>query len=182
MKILKTKRRCKLSNKLISINLLEFVVEIISYAAVTVLFKDNPKLCSKSYPLLLNLTDDKTSEAWIRKAVTKTVKDSAWQRILCILMINNPVGLKAKYIKGVRNVHADAILRIYSNPNKPLSFYQLFQDFSQMKSWARSHSIQELLSNIYFALLEGREPGLCLTKTLGHFSQEKIIYKVYKKD
>ena len=142
MKILKTKRRCKLSNKLISINLLEFVVEIISYAAVTVLFKDNPKLCSKSYPLLLNLTDDKTSEAWIRKAVTKTVKDSVLQHMLCILMINNPVGLKAEYIEGVRNIHTVAISRTYSNPNKILSFYQIFQDFPQMKSWTRFHPVK----------------------------------------
>ena len=55
------------SNKLISINLLEFVVEIVSYAAVTVLFKDNLKLCSQPYPLLLNLTDNKNPEAWIKK-------------------------------------------------------------------------------------------------------------------
>ena len=127
LKRLKITRRCKLSNKLISINLLEFVVEIISYAAVTVLFKDNPKLCSHPYPLLLNKTDNKTSEAWIRKAATKTVKGSALQRILCILMINNPVGLKAEYIEGVLNIHADAISRTYSKPNKPLSFHKLFR-------------------------------------------------------
>ena len=64
-----------------------------------------------------------------KKAASKTVKDSHLQCILCILMINNHVGLKAKYIEGVQNVHADAISRTYSKPNKPLSFYQLFQDF-----------------------------------------------------
>ena len=60
---------------------------IISYAAVIFLFKDNPELCSQPYPLLLNLTDNKTSDAWTRKAVTKIVKGSDLQRILCILMI-----------------------------------------------------------------------------------------------
>ena len=60
---------------------------------------------------------------WIGKAATKTVKGSALRRILCILMISNPIGLKAEYIEGKRNVHADAISRIYSKPNKPLSFY-----------------------------------------------------------
>ena len=43
LKRLKITRKCKLSNKLISTNILEFVVEIISYAGVTILFKDNPK-------------------------------------------------------------------------------------------------------------------------------------------
>ena len=55
LKRLKITRKSKLSTKLVSIKLLQFVVEIISYAAVTVLFKDNPKLCSQPYPLLSNL-------------------------------------------------------------------------------------------------------------------------------
>ena len=38
LKRLTITRKCKLSNKLISINLLEFAVEIICYAAVTYLF------------------------------------------------------------------------------------------------------------------------------------------------
>ena len=170
LKWLKITRRCKLSKKLISINLLESFVGIISYAAVTVLFKDNPKLCSQSYILLLNLIDNKTSEAWITKVATKTVKDSVLQHMLCILMINNPVGLKAEYIEGVRNLHTDAISRTYSNPNKILSFYQIFQDFPQIKSWTKFHPSQGLLSTIYSALIEGREPRLCVTKTLGNFS------------
>ena len=175
LKRLKITRRYKLSNKSISINLLEFVVEIICYVAVTVLFRNNHKLCSQPYPLLLNLIDKETSEAWIRKVVTKTIKCSSLQRIICILMINNPVGLKAECIEGVRHVHADDISRIYSKPNKPLTFYQSFQDFPQMKSWTRFHPSQELRSAIYSALLEGREPGLCLTKTLGHFIHNKTV-------
>ena len=76
-------------------------MEIISYVAVTVLFKNDSNLCSQPYSLLLNLTDNKNSEAWIKKAASKTVKDSHLQCIFCILMINNHVGLKAKYIEGV---------------------------------------------------------------------------------
>ena len=58
-----------------------------------------------------------------KKAAIKTIKESALQCILCILMINNPEGLKVEYIEGVRNVHVDAISRKYSRPNKPLSLY-----------------------------------------------------------
>ena len=38
LKFLRVKRRCTLSNKLVSINLLEFLTEIICYVAVIVLF------------------------------------------------------------------------------------------------------------------------------------------------
>ena len=51
-------RKCPLTNKLISINPLEFVAEIITYAAVTVLFSLNPSSCSHPYPILLIWTDN----------------------------------------------------------------------------------------------------------------------------
>ena len=89
-------------------------------------------------------------------------------------MINDPVGLKAEYIEGVQNVYADTISRTYSKPNTPLSFYQL-QEFPHIKSWTRFHPTQEFLSTVYSALFEGQELGLCLTKTLVHFSYDKII-------
>ena len=63
-----------MTDQLISINLLEFVVEIINYAAITVLFRENPILCEHLFPLLLNWTDNKTAKAWIRKAATRTKK------------------------------------------------------------------------------------------------------------
>ena len=68
------------------------------------------------------MIDNENSEAWVREAAIETIKYSALQRILCILLINNPVGMKAKYIEIIRNIHADAISRIYSKSNKPLSF------------------------------------------------------------
>ena len=74
LKNLTVSRRCTISNKLISINLLEFLVEIINYAAVTSLFNINPASCKNSYPILLNWTDNLTSKSWIKKAATKTAK------------------------------------------------------------------------------------------------------------
>ena len=63
-------RKCKNTSKLISINLLEFVVEIINYAATTYLFKTYEK--EYEYATLLNWTDNRAAEAWIRNAATKT--------------------------------------------------------------------------------------------------------------
>ena len=166
-------RRCKDSNKLVSINLLEFAVEIINYAAITVLFKEHPELCSHSFPLLLNWTDNMTSKSWIRKAAKRTKKGKALQRILCSLMINNPVGLQAEHIAGDKNVLADNISRIYTSPHSKFCFKKLFQEYPQMKSWNRFHPSQELLSFLYSGLLMGQDQGLCPPKHLGHFAQDK---------
>ena len=48
--------------------------------------------------------------------------------MLSVLMIEYFVGFKAEYIEGVRNIHADAISRIYLKPNKPLSFYKFYRN------------------------------------------------------
>ena len=115
-----------------------------------------------------------TSKSWIRKAASRTDKGKDLQRLLCSLMINNPVGLKAEHIAGINNVLVDAISRIYSSTYSKLSFNKLFQEFPQMKSWNRFHPSQELLSIIFSGLLEGQDKGLCLPKNLGHFIQDKV--------
>ena len=107
---------------MISINLLEFLVEIINYAAITILFQIHPELCKHLFPTLLNWTDNTTSKSWIKKAATKTVKGKALQRILCLIMINNPVGITVEHIAGINNILADAISRVYSQYNSTISF------------------------------------------------------------
>ena len=148
-------------------------MEIINYAAIIVYFKEHPTTCSHEFPLLLNWTDNMTSKSWIRKAASKSIKGKALQKLLCSLMMNNPVGIKAEHIAGELNILADAISRTYSSSYSKLSFDNLFQEFPQMRLWNRFHPSQELLSAIYLGLLEGQDQGLCLPKILGHFSQDK---------
>ena len=173
LKNLKVTRRCANSKELVSINLLEFAVEIINYAAIIMMFKENPSLFSHGFPMLLNWTDNTTSKSWIRKAASKTKKGKALQRLLCSMMMNNPVGIRAEHIAGDLNILADAISRTYSSSYSKLSFDKLFQEFPYLKSWNRFHPSQELLSTLYSGLLEGQDQGLCLPKILGHFAQGK---------
>ena len=163
-------RRCSETNKLVSINLLEFVVEIINYVAITQLYKENPTLCNHSFPLLLNWTDNISAMTWLRKAATRTKKGKALQHLLCSLMINNPMGIKADHIAGSLNVLADAISRVYTSSYSKNSFIKLFQEFPQMKSWKRFHPSQELLSVLYSILLQEQDQGLHHPKNLGHFA------------
>ena len=53
LKNLCVERRCRLSQKLVSINLLEFLTEIISYASATVCFLQDKTLCTQPYPIIL---------------------------------------------------------------------------------------------------------------------------------
>ena len=55
-------RKCNVINKLVSINMLEFLVEIINYAAITLYFKNHQSYFKHEYPMLLNWTDNTTSK------------------------------------------------------------------------------------------------------------------------
>ena len=171
LKNLMITRKCLETNDLVSINLLEFVVEIINYAAITTFFKNEQSSVAHEFPILLNWTNNTSAKTWLRKAATRTKKGKSLQRLLCSLMINNPVGIKAEHIAGLSNTLADAISRVYSTSFSQISFDKIFQNFPQMKSWKRFHPSQELLSAIYSGLLQEQDCGLCPPNKLGHFVQ-----------
>ena len=110
-------------------------MEIINYAAVTLLFTNDCSLCQHKFPLLLNWTDNTSAKTWLRKAATRTNKGKALQRLLCSIMINNPVGIKADHIAGSSNILADVISRVYTTSYSKISFNNIFQEFPQMKLW-----------------------------------------------
>jgi len=168
-------RRCKKSSELISINLLEFVVEIINYAALSELLRSNMTSCEQPFPMLINWTDNTTAQAWLRKAASRTIKGIGLQRILCSMMINNPLMIKAEYIQGHKNKLADAISRVFSTSTLFNSIDALHQEFPQMRTWMRFHPSQELLSALYLALLKGLDRGIEPLNNLGHFTQGKNI-------
>ena len=62
LKKLRVTRRCPLTHKLISTNLLEYVAEIFTYAAVTVFFSLNRKVCLHPHPLLIIYTDNMSAK------------------------------------------------------------------------------------------------------------------------
>ena len=166
-------RKCKDTSKLVSINILEFAVEIINYSAISLWLSLNKESCKNPYPVLLNWTDNMSSKFWIKKVASKSKKGRALQRLLCAIMINNPLGLSTEYIPGEDNVLADTISRIYSSSSNDKSFELLFKNFPQIKLWQRFQPSQELLSAIYLALLQEQDQGLCPPKNLGRFTQDR---------
>ena len=119
--------------------------------SLSVFFKIKHSVLSLSN--FLNCTDNQTSQAWIKKAATRTPTGKAFQRILRSLVINNPLGIKANFIPGVKNVLADAIspltliphlllrLKIYSknsrrwHPGRDSTWVKNYSRFSSRCCW-----------------------------------------------
>ena len=127
LKRLKIRIKKENSSELIFINVLEFDIDIILYAAVTVHVRENPHLFPYKYVNYLNFSDNTSTVSWNKKAALRSPKAKALQLILCSIMMNNPVGLKGEHISGIDNDCVDKISRVYSKANLPPSFKSLFQ-------------------------------------------------------
>ena len=92
---------------MICINVLEFAIAIILYAAVIVHVRDNPQLFPHKYVNYLNLSDNASIFSWKSKVTLRSPKANTLQLILCSIMINNLVRLKGALISGIDNDCAD---------------------------------------------------------------------------
>ena len=144
------------SGKLISINVLEYLVVIINYAASSVCYQESAEkgISDIEYPTNLNLVDNTSADAWTSKMCTKSKEAKSLATILCSMMINNPVGLNSKYLPCTKNSIADAISRIHKT-NEMFEISKLMQDYPQLRSCRRFHPSTELLSRLYAAVLSG---------------------------
>ena len=88
------KQKYKTDNgDLVSINVLEYAVMIITYiAGYHVMVQVNPS-SQDPYPLLELLADNTSAESWILKASKSSFIGRTLSRIQCALMINNPDGI-----------------------------------------------------------------------------------------
>ena len=75
-------RKFSLTDKVISINLLEFVAETITYDVVVIFFFLDPRMCLNPYPILPIWTTNMSAKSWIKKAATKTNNENGIQRIV----------------------------------------------------------------------------------------------------
>mmetsp|Transcript_29742 Transcript_29742/g.86679 ORF Transcript_29742/g.86679 Transcript_29742/m.86679 type:complete len:873 (-) Transcript_29742:2591-5209(-) len=144
------------SGKLISINVLEYLVVILNYAAATVAHQEtvDKGTSDEEYPTNLNLVDNTSADAWTTKMCTKSKEAKSLALVLCSMMINNPVGLNSKYLPCTQNDIADAISRLHK-ANKMFEISQLMQDYPELRSCRRFHPSSKLLSRLYAAVLSG---------------------------
>jgi len=99
------------NGQLISINVLEFVVVVISHAATytaitTEQITDN--LCT----IVLNVIDNMSALNWTMHACKKSAIGRRLARFFCGLLIGSPLGLNSKWISTSQNKIAEEISRL----------------------------------------------------------------------
>ena len=161
------------SGELVSINLLEFAVVIINYAAATHALSLSPPSGDNPYPTLLNWSDNMSANSWCNKAASSNLASRSLSRLLCSLRINNSLGLNTDFIPGIENIVADTISRLHPIAGSAPDFSILFQEFPGLRTCRRFQPSAKLLSDLMHALLTGLNPGIPQAKTLGHFSPAK---------
>ena len=154
-------------------------MELINFAAVLTFTAQHPLWAGHPYPTCLNWTDNCAARAWLRKAALKSSMARSLQRVLCKMMIDSPVGIKADYIQGVQNKTADSISRVYSNSSTPPSYSSLLAQIPKLRSYARFHPSPELLSLLYSMLLGESNSDPQLPNRLGHFDPGSSSFKIF---
>jgi len=165
-----TKNFKGLQNQLLSINLLEYVAILISYAAAVLSLRTFTYYLPHPNPTINILTDNTTALSWTKRAASSTMEGKALAFLMTSLMVHNPsLHLSASFIPGSDNIIADSISRMKTSKNK-LTFSQISQKYPPLTACRRFHPSPELLSSIWDALLLRRAHPLEQIAVLGHFS------------
>ena len=125
----RVKRRTKLfiednsSGKLVSINVLEYLVVIVNFCAALTIYRTEAPTADP-HPVLLSLVDNTSAIRW-----TNACKDSLAGRALgcffCALLVNCEMGINAQWISTIENDIADGISRVKTNK-------EAFYDYSHL--------------------------------------------------
>ena len=159
--------RTNKNGRLISINALEFATVIINYAAITLYFRENEDP-TNPFPTALVFADNTTAESsWAIKGCKNSPLGRALGRLLCAILINNPVGLSLDRVSTHANVIADKISRLKSEKDSLKFFESLASSHPQLRTCRRFIPSPELISAISEALLQGNNANpLSLNKLL----------------
>lgn len=141
--------------KLISINVLEYASVIINYAAMSLYFRQH-RDPSDPFPLALLFADNVAAEIWTVKGCKRSLLGRALGRLLCALMIDNPLGISTARIDTHSNIIADEISRLKKERDSLKFFSSLVTSYPQLRGCVRFLPSNELLSAITDVLLTGK--------------------------
>jgi len=159
---------------IISINLLEYIAIIISYAAAISLSSHHSHHKKHPFPTIKIFSDNKSAIAWTTKASASTPSGKSLALLLASLLLNQPLGLWSGYVEGHKNVLADKISRMQTN-SKKITFSTLLQEYPKLMHYRRFHPSPELLFNIWEALLSPKTFRLTKIKNMGQFDPDLPI-------
>ena len=124
---------------------------IINYVAAYHFYKHNPDP-TDPFPLVRLFGDSTTAESWMSKACTSSLIGRALGRVLCALMIDNPVGTDVDHVTSKENEVADRISRIKSDTDTLLGIDSLMQDFPALTGCKRFQPSSKLISLLMDAI------------------------------
>ena len=164
----------------IGINVLEFAAIIINYAAaltaIAISFPDDDP-----YPILLNHADNKSAVKWVRLC-TESIIGRRLAILFCFLIMDEPLGINAKWLAGDENEIADAISRIKSKMStntSSLNYTNLFQSLKQqypvLQNCRTFQPSQSLLSMLWRTILTENLPTLEEVRLLKRSGLGKLV-------
>ena len=139
--------RSNKDGKLISINVLEYAAMIINYVACSCYLQTHPDP-SDPFPLVRLFGDNSSAESWMTKTCTSSLQGRALGRILCALMIDNPVGTDIQHVTTENNGTADAISCFKSESYTLRGIAFLMQDCPQLAGSEQFQPSSTLISLI----------------------------------
>lgn len=171
-----TKTFQTLDGSFLSINLLEYITIIISYAAVIHSLQPS-HLSSIPHPTINIVSDNTAAVAWSRRAASSTAQGKSLALLLSTFMMHHQhIGLHSSFIPGSQNVIADAISRFYDDTNDHLPISPLFISLSkahpQLQPCRRFHPHPNLLCHIWATLSTNKVLHAPTMTELGHFAPE----------
>jgi hypothetical protein len=170
--------------KLISINVLEFVVVIINYcAAYTVITTEH--VTDDPYPVMLNLVDNTSALNWLLHTCKSSKIGRLLARLFCGLLIGSPLGINGKFISSEDNEIADEISRMkkqacdLSSQTRPsFDFTSLTQKYKQLNVCRSFHPSPELISVLWDVVLNESLPSPTEIMTLRQRGLGKLTTSV----
>ena len=166
--------------KLISINVLEFVIVIVNYcAALTVIMVENPT--DDPFPILLNAVDNTSAHSWTTHTCKSSHLGKLLARFFCFLLIGSKLGINSTWISTFDNLIADEISRLKKligvKSSQPVSFdyASLPQKFPELRSCRFFQPEPKLLSVLWNILLNERLPTLEQVQELKQSGLGKLI-------
>lgn len=143
------------NNKLISINVLEYVALLVTFLLAQKEIVSSNALEADPHPHVLVEGDNTASESWSKKGAKHSSCGRALGRLHAALMIDNPVHFKVTHIATDNNVVADKISRVDSESDLPRVITLLKQEHPDLDGCHRSQLTSSQISLLMEILLQG---------------------------
>ena len=124
---------------------------VINYVAAYHFYKHNPDP-DDPFPLVRLFGDNAAAESWMSKACTSSLIGRALGRVLCALMIDNPVGTDIDHVTSEDNEVSDRISRIKSESNTLIGIDSLLQDYPKLSGCRQFQPSSKLISLLMDAI------------------------------